>query len=138
LIAFLSFSPSVKAQDTENTEKEAVKRVVETYLFSEEDAERKQALYSQAKIFSTNPANNKIQETPVSAKAKKTPKGTKIVSVQRVVNIDIAEDGATVKVETDLSTPDNKRPKHFQYISLLKIGGEWKIVSILMPKIKFM
>ena len=132
LIIPLCFFGVVKAQDAE---KDAVKRVVETYLFSEDDEERKQILYEQAKIYSTNAENNKIEEKRFTA-AKKKPKGTKIVSLQKIVNIEIAEDAALVKVETDLSSGENKFPKHFQYISLLKAGGAWKIVSILMPKIK--
>jgi hypothetical protein len=123
LIICLGFSISIKAQ---NTEKDAVKRVVETYLFSEIDDERKQTLFAEAKIFSTNRESKKIEETPVSKKTKKV-KGARIVSVQKVVNIDIFENGATVKVETDLSDGDVKIPKHFQYISLLKANGAWKI-----------
>lgn len=130
LILSLCFFVSIKAQDTERV---AVKRVVETYLFSEDD-ERKQTLYAEAKIFSTDTEDRKIEETRFSAK--KRVKGARIVSLQKVVNIEIVEDAAVVKVETDLSSGDNKIPKHFQYISLLKVGGAWKIVSILMPKIK--
>jgi len=131
----LSVSLSIKAQDAESKETDAVKRVVETYLFSEETDERKQTLYPQAKIFATNPEKTKIQETSISTKAKKLPKGAKTVSVQKVVQIEIAENGATVKVETDLSSGDAKVPKHYQFISLLKANGEWKIVCILMPAV---
>jgi hypothetical protein len=129
LLFSLCFTFSIKAQDAE---KDAVKRVVETYLFSEEVAERKQTIYERAKIFSTNTDGSKIVETAFT-KPKKTPKGTKVVSQQKVLSIEIFENAANVKVETDLSSGDVKVPKHFQFISLLKAGGEWKIVSILMP-----
>ena len=132
LFVSLCFSVSVNAQDAE---KDAVKRVVETYLFSEDNDERKQTLYEQAKIYSTNTENNKIEENRFTA-AKKKPKGAKIVSLQKIVNIEMTEDAAIVKIETDLSSGENKFPKHFQYISLLKVNGAWKIVSILMPKLK--
>jgi hypothetical protein len=56
--------------------------------------------------------------------------------VQKIVHIDAAEDAATVKVETDLSSGAAKISKHIQYLSLLKISGEWKIVSVLMPPVK--
>ncbi len=132
---FLFLFASVKAQTVESKEKETIKRVVETYLFSEEENERKQTLYPQAEVFSTNPENTKIQKTPVSAKAGKLPKNTKLVSVQKVADIDIAENGAIVKVETDLSSGDIKIPKHIQFISLLKTNGEWKIVAVIIPAI---
>ena len=132
LIVPLCFSGAANAQDAE---KDTVKRVAETYLFSEDDNERRQTIYDQGRIYSTNAENNKIEETRFTA-AKKKPKGAKIVSLQKIVNIEIAEEAAVVKVETDLSSGENKFPKHFQYISLLKAGGSWKIVSILMPKPK--
>ena len=132
LILPLCFYVSIKAQDAE---KDSVKRVVETYLFSENDDERKQTLFEKTKIYATNADDSKIEETPISAKAKKV-KGARVVSVQKIVNIDIFENAASVKVETDLSSKENKVPKHFQYISLLKVGGTWKIVSVLMPKIR--
>lgn len=101
LAIFLCFFPAVKAQDTEIREKDAVKRVVETYLFAEDDDERKSTLFEQAKIFSINLENGQIIEKPFS-KAKKMPKGTRIVTSQKIVNIDIFENAANVKVETDL------------------------------------
>ena len=119
----------MKAQDAE---KDAVKRVVETYLFSENDAERRQMLFDEAKIFSINPADGQIYGKSFT-KAKKPPKGTVIVALQKVISIDVFENAASVKVETDLSYRDIKVPKHYQFISLLKPGGAWKIVSILMP-----
>ena len=131
----MCFSLSIKAQDAENKEKDAVKRVVETYLFSENDDERRQTLYEQAKIFSINLEKNQISEKPFT-KAKKMSQGTKIIALQKVVGIDVFENAASVKVETDLSYDNIKIPKHYQFISLLKAGGEWKIVSILMPAIK--
>lgn len=131
LIISLCFSFSVKAQDAE---KDSVKRVVETYLFSENDDERKQTLYEQARIFATDWKSGKIEETRFTSAKRK--KGTKIASVQKVASIEIMENAATVKVETDLSTSAGNVPKHFQYISLLKENDAWKIVSILMPSIK--
>lgn len=132
LIACLGFSLAVKAQDAG---KEAVKRTVETYLFSEEDRERRQTLFEKAKIYSTNPEGNQIVEKSFSNE-RKSPKAARVASLQKIVSIDVFEDAASVKVETDLSSGATKIPKHFQFISLLKINGEWKIVSILMPKIK--
>jgi uncharacterized protein YdaL len=131
LLLSLCFSVSIKAQDAE---KDAVKRVVETYLFSENDDERKQTLYNEAKIFSTDTDGKKIEQKRFTSS--KRVKGARIISLQKVISIDVFEDAATVKVETDLSDGDIKIPKHYQYISLLKTNGAWKIVSILMPKIK--
>lgn len=69
LIISLCFAVSIKAQDME---KNAVKRVVETYLFSENDDERRQTLFEQAKLFSINLESGKIVDKRfTSAKRKK-------------------------------------------------------------------
>ncbi|MGC2236253.1 MAG: nuclear transport factor 2 family protein [Pyrinomonadaceae bacterium] len=128
LLFSLCFSISVKAQDAE---KDAVRRVVETYLFSEEAAERSKTISGQAEIFSVNAANGQIAGKPFRKAKKNTNKI--IVAVQKIVSIDVFRNAAIVKVETDLSLRDIKIPKHYHFISLLKEGGEWKIVSLLMP-----
>lgn len=113
----------------------AVRKVVETYLYAEEGEERKRTIFPQAKILSVDDTGTKVLETPVSKSGPKR-KG-RVTSRQRIVSIDVAESGASVKVETDLSSGERKLPKHIHYLSLLKVGGEWKIVGILMPPMKF-
>ena len=117
-------------------ERDAVKRAVETYLYAEEPEERKRVISPRAKIYSVDPSGSKMTETPLSTQAKKLPKGGKVISRQKIVSMDVTQGGASVKVETDLSSEQVKYPKHIQYLSLLKLSGEWKIISILMPPLK--
>ena len=125
------------AQDVvDDAEKEAVRRTVETYLYAEESGERKSPLSAEARIYGIDSARDRIKVTPLSKSAAKEPKGSKILrSRQKIVSIDVVNDGASVKVSTDL-TPDDKADEaneHFQFIWLLKAEGEWKVVGILMP-----
>jgi hypothetical protein len=131
-----------RAQDAKNdaertdAEKEAVKRAVETYLYAEEGDEKKSPLSEDAKIHGVDASRSRVRVTPLSKPSGKRPKGAKTLrSPQRIVSIDVVNDGASVKVATDF-TPDDKTDaadSHFQFIWLLKVGGEWKVVGILMP-----
>ncbi|MFN2415483.1 MAG: hypothetical protein ABR603_10100, partial [Pyrinomonadaceae bacterium] len=53
--------------------------------------------------------------------------------VQRIVAIDVVNDGASVKVETVLAPDTPSALKHWQYLWLLKTDAGWKIAGILMP-----
>lgn len=116
-------------------EKDAVRRVAETYLYAEEGEERKRTVYPLAKILSVDAKGGKIIETPISKPARRR-EGARERSRQKIVSVDVAEGAASVKVETDLSSDTLKLPKHLHYLSLLKVGGEWKIVGILMPALR--
>jgi hypothetical protein len=122
----------------EAAEQSAVTRAVETYLYAEEPAERKGVVHPKAKIYAVNQTDGKLKETAVSTPARKPPKHAtnyRNVSRQRIVAVEVSSNGAFVKVETDVALNGPPHPKHTQYISLLKLDGEWKIVSILMPNI---
>lgn len=135
VIMLLGVPLMCQAQEGATTDKErdAVRQVVETYLYSEDAEERKRTLYAQAKILSVDPSGTKVVETAISKQAKKLPGRVITRSRQKIVNIDLTHDGACVKVETDLSSDTSQIPKHIHYLSLLKISNEWKIVSVLMP-----
>jgi len=125
-----------EAATTTDKERDAVRQVVETYLYSEEPEERKRTLYAQTKILSVDQDGMKVVETAISKPAKRVPGRVSTKSRQKLVNIDLTDGGASVKVETDLSSDTDPIPKHIQFISLLKVNNEWKIVSILMPPIR--
>ncbi len=128
----LCLSLPVKAQNVStDKEKDNVRRVVETYLYAEEPEERKRTTHGQAKIFSLD--GGKVTETTISKPARKLPRRVVVISRQKIINIDMTDGAASVKVETHLSSDTEQHPKHAQYVSLLKVNGEWKIVSILMP-----
>lgn len=136
----LSFSAAAQSSAAAaNKENEAVKKVVEVYLFAKEPDVRRQAFYGEAKIISLD-SRGKITETPVSKPYKKRAGETVGESSQKIVSIDLTAGGALAKVETEF--PADARPavipqKHVQYLSLLKVAGEWKIVQILMPPLEF-
>ena len=139
ILAVLLLSlPSMSTAQEAGTgdERDAVRRAVETYLYAEEPEERMGVINPRAIIYSVDPTCSKMTETPVATPAKKLPKGGKVISRQKIVSMDVTAGGASVKVETDLSSELVKYPKHIQYLALLKLNGEWKIVSILMPPLK--
>ncbi len=114
----------------------AVKRVVETYLFAEYDDEKKSPIHPEAKIFSADSTGKRIKFTTILKTKARTVKGAKTSrSPQRVVSVEVTGDAAWAKVATDFSPegPKDAPPEHVQLISLLRLEGEWKIVSILMP-----
>lgn len=132
-LLLLPLSLPVAAEDVE-AEKESVRRAVETYLYAEEPEEKTPVIHPRARIYSVDRSRGKLTETPISAPAKKTPKGARAGrSRQKITDVEVSGEGALVRVETDLSPEGAEGRKHVQYLSLLKIGGLWKIVSILMP-----
>ena len=139
LAALLALSVAARAQEAGGgAEGEAVKKAVETYLYAEYDDERSSPLHPEAKIFTADEAGKRIKFTTIlKAKARRV-KGVKIArSPQKVVSVEVEGNAAWVKVATDFSPegPPDAPAEHTQLISLLKLGGEWKIVSILMPSV---
>ncbi len=113
-----------------------VKQTVESYI----NKTAQDIFHPNAKIFSTDGAGKRLIETPINKPYKPKKGETTGQSSQRIVAFDITEDGASVKVETEF--PSGMNPavtprRHIQYISLLKVNGQWKIVSILMPPLRF-
>lgn len=129
-----SFSFAAFAQDSQMTRENDVRRVVQDYLG--DNIELKQRTISpDAKIIGIHSGSGKVQATPFS-KPRKTMKGAiEIHPTQRIVAVDVAFSAATVKVESEFApfSAGEKTRIHFQYLSLLKVAGEWKIVSVLMP-----
>jgi hypothetical protein len=130
--------PAAPPQDAE---REAVRKAVETYLYAEDVDEKKPVSDAGARIFSADHARGRVNATPLSAPARKPPKGAKAVktarSPQRIASIEVFDDAASVKVSTDF-TPDERGDEantHYQLIWLLKVAGGWKIVGILMPHV---
>ena len=135
--ALLIVPSSLRAQERAiETEKDAIKRAVETFLYAEDAALVARVVDPQAKIFSIRSGDNKVSITPLGAPSKKLPKGARTrVPRQRITNIEFFENGAVVSVQTDRMSVagPGASEKHTQYISLMRFNSEWKIVSILMP-----
>jgi len=134
-----SFSLAVVAQESPtNNENDAVRGVVQAYLNDNVEL-KKRALHPDAKIISVD-GRGRVVETLISKPFKQRAGVTITLPEQRIAAVDVTVKGASVKVESEF--PADKTPavtprKHIQYISLLKVNGEWKIVSILMPPQRF-
>lgn len=134
-------SPLLAMAQTDNTndEQTTVKRVVEDYLSKKDLEAVKRSLSADAKIISVD-GRGRVVETLISKQSKQRADATTVLPEQKITAIDVTEGGASVKVESEFSSEmkSSVSPrKHVQYVSLLKINGEWKIVSILMPPLKF-
>ena len=141
VISFLlGFCLATEAQEPAvDADKDLIKRAVETFLYAEDRDQVARVIDPQAKIFAIKSGDSKVTITPLSAPAKKAPKGSSSrVPRQRITKIDVSDDGAVVSVQTDRMSIDGPTSsvKHTQYISLMRFKGEWKIISILMPSIR--
>ena len=136
-----SFSLIAVAQDSQKSkESDSVRQVVQDYLGDNIEVKQR-ALFPDATITSVNSKGGKavVLVTPFSKKPSKATRGVmrdsiQIVPTQKIVAVDVAQDAATVKVESEFApfSAGEQPRKHFQYLSLLKLAGEWKIVSVLM------
>lgn len=126
------------AQSAGTSEESAVRQVVQSYLGNDPDLKRR-ALSPEAKIFSVHGRSGKVAETAVSKPSRIIAGATTVEPSQRIVSVDVTRGGAVVKVESEFppNTSGRSIPNHIQYLSLLKLDGEWKIVSILMPPLGF-
>lgn len=124
-IAAFSFSAAAQAAD-----EVAVTKVVETYLNHTDAKAIEQLISPQARIYSIDLRNDRVIETPLKRPAKKT-KAEIAAPRQTIDLVEITGSAAVVKVRSVF--PGAESIVHFQFISLLKISGQWKIVSILMP-----
>ncbi len=134
----LSQAAAAGAQETApDPEREAVRKDVETYLFSEVTGERKGTLMEGARIVFVDHTGKQARVEAVSKRrAKRRPGARTLSSPQKIVSVDVLNDGASVKVDTVLM-PDAPAPlRHSQYIWLLKTEAGWKIAGILMPTVK--
>lgn len=135
LFFVLPLSAAAQHSQTNNDEAD-VRQAVQTYLDKKDAESVRRVLHPEAKIFSMS-GNGKLAETAISKPAKEMKGAVSASPQQNIVAVDAAQDGATVKVETVFSSNlPSALQKHFQYLSLLKLNGEWKIISILMPSIK--
>jgi hypothetical protein len=116
-----------RASQADN-EYQAVRETVEHYLYGlkHNDVEKlKLAFYPEAKLFFIRKDNQLGQLTQeqwykgFAASAGQEEKGD-----LRITAVDITDNAASVKVEEFYDTA-----KYTDYLSLLKINGEWKIVN---------
>lgn len=116
-------------------EAEAVRKVVETYLFTEEVDEKKDTLLGDARIVFVSPDGKERRVESVSKRKGQT--GGKVSrATQKVVSIDVLNDAASVKVETMLAPDTPAALRHLHYLWLLKTEAGWKIAGILMPSLR--
>ena len=132
----LIFLPLLAKAQTSNAKSEEilVRQTVESYI----NKTTRSVLHPDAKIISVDGSGKGFSEEKINKPFKPQKGVITVESQQKISTIDVTTDGASVKVETEFTSDSNVVPrKHIQYISLLKLNGEWKIVSILMPPLKF-
>lgn len=146
-----------QAQDRANdSETERVRQAIRSYLettqnnLNTDNPVASTVVHPQAKIFSR--VGNELVITNISKKpAQRRANSIKLESIDRIVSVDVTGSMAVAKIETVYpygsltaaeykSLPENdpvrvstgKRIELASYLSLLKTGGEWKIVSFLI------
>lgn len=115
-------------------EVEAVRKVVETYLYTEEAGEKKGTLLEGARIVFVGPDGKQARVESVSKRKGQT-RGKVSRATQKVVSVDVLNDAASVKVETVLAPDTPAALRHSQYLWLLKTEAGWKVAGILMPRV---
>ena len=116
-----------------DAEKEDVRKVVETYLFSEEADEKRATFLEDARIVFVGADGKESRVEAVSKGGKGRTRGKIGRATQKVISVDVLNDAASVKVETVLAPDEPDVMKHSQYLWLLKTKTGWKIAGILMP-----
>jgi hypothetical protein len=127
---------NARAQESaSDAEKEAVKGVAETYLFAEETGERKGTFLGDAHIVFVD-RDGERRTVALSKREGGERRGKTSRALQKIISVDIVNDGASVKVETVLSPEGPSELKHYQYLWLLKTKTGWKIAGIMMPGVQ--
>ncbi|MBV9958979.1 MAG: nuclear transport factor 2 family protein [Acidobacteria bacterium] len=140
---------------TAGDESGRVRQAVQSYLettaqnLNAKNPVPSQVVHPRAKIFST--VRDELLVSSISTRpVKKQPDLIKTETTDRIVSVDVTGSMAVVKVETiypygsltateynslsendPLRTSAGKQLRLTSYLSLLKLGGEWKIVSFL-------
>lgn len=118
----------VRAEVHEKTEEEAVRAALEHYLqgHATGDGEHfKAAFYDGAVMYGIR--DGKLRQVPIPqfiANAPGKPAADEAQRKRRIVSVDVTGDAAAGKIELDYPTG-----KFTDYMSLLKIDGQWKIVN---------
>ena len=137
LLLLLPQAAAAGAQETApDPEREAVRKVVETYLFSEETGETKETFLQGARIVFVDHEGKRARVEPVSRGGGRRDRGKPGRVLKKILAIDVVGDGASVKVETVLSPDTPEALRHEQYLWLLKTGAGWRIAGILMPTVR--
>ena len=130
---------AARAQDAPaaaGAEREAVKKAVETYLYAEETGEKRGALLEGAHIVFLDRDGKEVRAVPLSKMKARRRKGSRVErSPQKIVSIDLLNEAASVKVETELMPETPAAVKHYQYLWLVKTEAGWKVGGILMPNV---
>ena len=85
----------------------------------------RQAFHEDAKLFWMRDGKlNQLSSADFAARANGTPPADEADRHRRIVNIDVSGNAAVVKVELDYPGA-----LIYDYMSMLKVDGEWKIVN---------
>jgi hypothetical protein len=129
IVLLLSCVPTVGALPAEShSDESAVRETVQTYLhglkFNDVDSLRK-AFYPEARLFFVKKSGDLGQLTQAEwYEGFKANAGKEEAGSLEIASVDVTGNAASVKVEEDYPG------SHYtDYVALLKLNGEWKIVN---------
>jgi hypothetical protein len=128
-IAFISIAAVVLLPtDAREKEKEGVKQAIEYYFQGHATGNGeffKKAFHTEAKLFAVRDGKFfQLTSADYIARASGKPPADEAQRKRWIENIDITGNAATVKVVLDYP-----QVKFTDYMSLLKVDGEWKIIN---------
>jgi len=114
--------------DAKSGEEEAVRKTVELYFQGQATGNGdyfRKAFHVDAKLFAVREGKFwQLTSEQFAANASGKPAADESQRKRKIASVDIAGNAAMVKVELDYPTV-----KFTDYLSMLKIDGEWKIVN---------
>jgi hypothetical protein len=119
---------STSARAAQDSDRKAVEQAVQYYFAGgdNQDVESmKKAFHMDAKmLFIRDGALVQVTMPEWFDRIAKAPKGGPKALSRKIVSVDIAENAASVRADSEFPTF-----RFIDYLSLLKVGGEWKIVG---------
>ena len=113
---------------TESSDLEAIRDTIGLYFQGHATGNGdyfRQAFHEEANLFWMRDGTfNRLSSADFAARANGTPPADEADRHRRIVNIDVSGNAAVVKVELDYPGA-----LIYDYMSMLKVDGEWKIVN---------
>ena len=130
VVAIVSLVLSVTGNAQNKTDEEAVRACLENYMSGEGDKVEK-AFHPSATMKYIDAQNGEFKDVPIAdyiarVKANTTKQDRKIEIVD--LNIEGNAANGKIKIETDKAIL-------YDYMNMLKVNGEWKIVSKIFSRI---
>lgn len=128
IVALAAFTPSSNSATETTSDIDLIRETIGHYFSGHETGDGShftQAFHEDAKLFWVRDGElNQRPSVEFAARASGKPAADEDQRERRIVNIDVSGNAAVVKVELDYPSA-----LIHDYMSMLKIGDEWKIVN---------